>query len=61
MGPGLISKNDVAYVDAVSSVETSPETINFFHQLHIDTFRAQLIEHFDILFKQNKVVYGQQE
>ena len=55
--PGLSTNDDVAYVDADNSKEISPETINFVHQLPMDTFRARLIEHFDILFKQNKVVW----
>ena len=57
MGPGLSTNDDIAYVDVDNSIKISPETINFVHQLPMDTFRARLIEHLDILFKQNKVVW----
>ena len=57
MGPGSIINDDVAYVDVDNATDISSDTINFVHQLLIDTFRDRLIEHFDILFKQNKVVW----
>ena len=35
--------------------ETSRNVINDVHKLPMDLFRKKLIEHFDILFQQNKI------
>ena len=52
-----MSNGDMATYIAYNEYDLSINGINDVHMLSCDTFRKKLVNHSDILFKQNKVVW----
>ena len=61
MGPDFINEVDinndeVQYIFVINNNNIAYNAINYVHHLPMDLFRAHVIDHFDTLFCQNKIL-----